>query len=168
MFRIVLEHMCNRIGTYRHESLQLYWHSPSIVLAFFFDCTGVLLRLYCHSPLLVLNHFFDFTEIPSPQRLHGEPSPSQRRAFAISITSLRQLVESKGTLQSTHRRASDNPIKRYTKSIALLLCPQVAISLFHPCKSFICEQDCVNSRKFGIYISFILYFCTKLCFVFYC
>ena len=140
----------------------------SNVLTFSFDCTGILLRLYCHSPLLVLNHFFDFTEIPSPQRLHGEPSPSQRRAFAISITSLRQLVESKGAVQYIPKCTSDNPLKRYTKSIALLLCPQVAIFLFHPYKSFICKLDCVNSRKFGIYISFILYFCTELCFVFYC
>ena len=28
---------------------------------------------------------FDFTKMPSPQRCYGEPSPSQRRAFAVSI-----------------------------------------------------------------------------------
>ena len=122
MFRIVLEHMCNRIGTYRHESLRMYWHSPSIVLVFSFDCTCILLRLYWHSPLLVLNHFFDFTETSSPQQKYSEPSPSQRRAFAISITSLRQLVESKGRLQSIHTCTSDNPIKCYTICIVLSLC----------------------------------------------
>ena len=40
--------------------------------------------------------------MPSPQRKHGEPSLSQRRRLAISITSLRQLVKSKGTPQYVH------------------------------------------------------------------
>ena len=55
--------------------------------------------------------------MPSPQRWHGEPSPSQRRRLADSITSLRQLVESKGTLQSIQTCASDNPLKQFSKSI---------------------------------------------------
>ena len=103
----------------------MYWHSPSIVLVFFFDCTGILLRLYCHSPLLVLNHFFDFTELSSPQRNYGEPSPSQRRRLAKSMTNLRQLVESKGEVQLIPTYVSDNPLKRFTKSM-----PFVLISLF--------------------------------------
>ena len=84
-----------------------------------FGSTNSFLWLCQLSPLLILNFFFDFTESSSPQRKYGEPSPSQHRRLAKSMTNLRQLVESKGTLQSTHRRASDNPIKRYTKSIDL-------------------------------------------------
>jgi hypothetical protein len=66
--------------------------------------------------MIVLNFFFDSTETPSPQRLHGEPSPSQRRRFAKTMPSLRQLVESKGTLQSIHKCGSEKPIKRFNKS----------------------------------------------------
>jgi len=42
---------------------------------------------------------FDFTEKPSPQRNYSEPSLSQRRALAETITSPRQLVEFKGAVQ---------------------------------------------------------------------
>ena len=59
---------------------------------------------------------FDSTETPSPQRLHGEPSLSKRRALAVSITSPRQLVKFKGTLQSVHKFASNDPLKRFRES----------------------------------------------------
>ena len=59
---------------------------------------------------------FDSTETPSPQRLHGEPSLSNRRALAVSMTSPRQLVKSKGTLQSVHKFASNDPLKRFRES----------------------------------------------------
>jgi len=48
----------------------------------------------------------------SPQRFYGEPSPSQRRRLVIESPSLRQLVESKGTVQPIPSYASDNPRKR--------------------------------------------------------
>ena len=79
--------------------LQQNLHSPSTELSFSFDGTCVLLRLYFRSPSIVLKLSLGFTEKLSPQRLHGEPSPSQRRRLGKSMTNLRQLVESKGTLQ---------------------------------------------------------------------
>ena len=82
----------------------------------FFDCTDSFLRLNWMIPLISLVFSFDFTEASSPQRLHGEPSLSQRRALAVSITSLRQLVESKGTAQSIHKCGSDNTLKRFSQS----------------------------------------------------
>ena len=72
------------------------------------------------SPLTILNFFFDFTKMSSPQRLHGEPSPSKRRRLAVSMTSLRQLVESKGKLQSIPTCASDNPLKCFSQSTKAL------------------------------------------------
>jgi len=54
-------------------------------------------------PSIKLNFSFDFTEMSSPQRCHGEPSPSQRRALVIATPSLRQLVEFKGAVQSIHK-----------------------------------------------------------------
>ena len=85
--------------------MNLLAHSP--------NCTELLARRLPIAPSIELNVSFDFTETPSPQRLHGEPSPSQRRRLAKSMTSLRQLVEFKGTLQSVHKCASDNPLKGY-------------------------------------------------------
>ena len=67
-------------------------------------------------PSILLNFSFDFTEAPSPQRKYGEPSPLQRRALVIETPSLRQLVESKGAVQSIHRWGSENPQKWCTKS----------------------------------------------------
>ena len=72
----------------------------NIVLPFYFDCATVLLWFYRTFPSNELAFSFDFTELPSPQRNYSEPSLSQRRALAISITSPRQLVKSKGTVQS--------------------------------------------------------------------
>ncbi len=91
---------------WRFPFLCLYCRSPLIVLTLSFDCTDVF-------SLIVLAFSFDFTETPSPQRFYSEPSLSQRRALAVSITSLRQLVESKGTLQSVHKCDSDNPLKGF-------------------------------------------------------
>ena len=48
----------------------------------------------------------------SSQRYNSEPSLSQRRGLAIETASPRQLVESKGTLQSIPIFASNNPLKR--------------------------------------------------------
>ena len=92
----------------------------SNVLTLSFDFTNAYLWFYRLSPLLVLNDSFDFTELSSPQRNDSEPSLLQRRALAVSITSLRQLVESKGTLQYIHTCTSDNPLKQCTKSIAFV------------------------------------------------
>ena len=68
------------------------------------------------SPLIILNFSFDSTKMSSPQRLHGEPSLSQRRALAVSITSPRQLVESKGTVQSIPKCGSGNPQMWFSQS----------------------------------------------------
>jgi hypothetical protein len=81
-----------------------------------FDCAGSLLQSSRFSSSIELNFSFDFTEMPSPQRLHGERSLSKRRALGVSITSARQLVESKGTVQSVPKCASDNPLKRFSQS----------------------------------------------------
>ena len=54
--------------------------------------------------------------MPSPQRKYSEPSPSQRRRLGKSMTSLRQLVESKGAVQSIHKFASDHPHLPFSKS----------------------------------------------------
>ena len=72
------------------------------------------------SPLIILNFSFDSTKMSSPQRLHGEPSLSQRRALAISMTSPRQLVKSKGAVQYIHTCSSDNPQKCFSKSSKVL------------------------------------------------
>jgi hypothetical protein len=72
------------------------------------------------SPSIKLNVSFDFTETSSPQRLHGERSPSQRRALVIKTPSLRQLVESEGAVQSIHRCDAENPLNRsYIPSVFL-------------------------------------------------
>ena len=82
----------------------------------FFDFTELSVRRKPIFPLIPLNRSFDFTEIPSPQRLHGEPSSSQRRALAVAMASLRQLVESKGAVQSIPTSGSENPRKTCIKS----------------------------------------------------
>ena len=68
----------------------------------------------------ILNFSFDFTELPSPQLWYGEPSPSQRRRLAKSMTNLRQLVEFKGALQSVPKNASENPLKCFSQSTKAL------------------------------------------------
>ena len=65
-----------------------------------FDCTGALLCLCWTVRSAKANHFFDSTEMPSARRYYAEPSPSQRRRLADSITNPRQLVEHKKTLQT--------------------------------------------------------------------
>ena len=52
---------------------------------------------------------FDFTELSRAQRNYSEGSLSQRRRLGKSMANLRQLVESKGAVQSVHKFASDNP-----------------------------------------------------------
>ena len=101
---------CQNIG---HFSLHTSFFP---LLALFFDYIGSLLQSCKLSSPIELNFSFDFTEMPSPQRLHGEPSPSQRRRLAKSMTSLRQLVEFKGTLQSVHKCASNDPLRRFRES----------------------------------------------------
>ena len=96
-----------------------------ILIVFFYGGIGEKEKLFVESfpwlrwifHLIQLHVSFDFTETPSPRRYHGEPSPSQRRALVIATPSLRQLVESKGTLQSIQKNASDDPRKRFSKSI---------------------------------------------------
>ena len=112
--------------------------SPLIELIQSFGSTDSFLWFYKLSPLLILNFFFDFTEPSSPQRLHGEPSPSQRRRLAKSMTNLRQLVKFKGAFQSIHKCASKNPIKRFSKveKIERKVDFQPISSLFIPCSHF--------------------------------
>ena len=86
----------------------------STLVNHFLDWIDCFLWLYWLSLLIVLNLSFDFTETPSPQRNYSEPSLSQRRRLAKSITSPRQLVESKGTLQSIHTWGSEIPQKHFT------------------------------------------------------
>ena len=81
-----------------------------------FDFNDALLCFCWCFPSIGLHLSFDFTEMPSPQRFYAEPSPSKRRAFVVSITNLRQLVKSKGKLQSIQIFALDNPLKRFSKS----------------------------------------------------
>ena len=83
----------------------------NIVLPFYFDCATVLLWFYRTFPSNELAFSFDFTELPSPQRNYSEPSLSQRRALAISITSPRQLVESKGAVLSIHTSPPLAPLR---------------------------------------------------------
>ena len=97
----------------------IYIIASSANLSFAFACA--LLRFWRYSPSILLNLSFAFTEISSSQRLHGEGSASRRRALAVAITSLRQLVESKGVLQSIHKYASVNPQIRFRKSSKALL-----------------------------------------------
>ena len=99
----------------------------STLVNHFLDWIDCFLRLYCFSPLIVLNLSFDFTETPSPQRNYSEPSPSQRRRLAKSMTSLRQLVKSKGTLQSIQTLGSDNPLKH---CIVWAFVLELALALF--------------------------------------
>ena len=104
----------------------------------FFDDTDALFCFCCLFPLLKLNFSFDFTETPSPQRLHGERSPSQRRALVIKTPSLRQLVESEGAVQSIHTCDAENPLKSVSKfPEALLSVPLFDIAYY------------LRTRKFG-------------------
>ena len=98
------------------KNIPICWHTPSNAQALSFGCSVILLRLFWHSPSILLVFSFDFTELSSPQRLHGEPSLSQRRALAIETPSPRQLVESKGKLQSIPTCDSNHPLKWCTKS----------------------------------------------------
>ena len=59
--------------------------------------------------------------MPSPQRNYNEPSPSQRRALAETITSPRQLVEFKGTVQLILTCVSDNPHMHVSQSTEVML-----------------------------------------------
>jgi len=103
-----------------HETPILFVANPSFFFIFYdkksFKYTDAFLRLRRCSPPIVLNFSFDFTETPSPHRCHGERSPSQRRALVIATPSLRQLVESKGQVQSIPKCAFENPQKRFTQS----------------------------------------------------
>ena len=71
--------------------------------------------MYWRSPLILQEFSFACCEIPSPQRNYSERSLSQRRALAISITSPRQLVESKGAVQSIPTCASESAHMRLGK-----------------------------------------------------
>ena len=82
------------------------------LLTFSSDCINVFLQLYKISPAVILKLSFDFTEMASPQRNYSEPSLSKRRAFAVAMTSLRQLVEFKGAVQIIPSCGSDNPLMR--------------------------------------------------------
>ena len=103
-----------------HEPPFLFVANPSFFLYFNdlkgSECAGVPLWLHGISRSVMLNLSFDFTEKPSPHRCHGERSPSQRRALVIATPSLRQLVESKGQVQSIPKCAFENPQKRFTQS----------------------------------------------------
>ena len=79
--------------------LRLYWSFPLIVLVLSFDWTRPFLRLNWSFLSIELVLSFDFTKMPSPQRFYSEPSLSQRRALVVSMTSLRQLVKSKESVQ---------------------------------------------------------------------
>jgi hypothetical protein len=81
---------------------RIYWHAPLILQNLQLSESQSILRIFRIIPSDVLAFSFDFTETPSPQRCYGEPSLSQRRALADSITSLRQLVKSKGAVQNIH------------------------------------------------------------------
>ena len=59
--------------------------------------------------------------MPSLQRCHGEPSPSQRRTLAETITSPRQLVEFKGTVQLILTCVPDNPHMHVSQSTEVML-----------------------------------------------
>jgi hypothetical protein len=53
--------------------------------------------------------------MPSPQRYYGEGSASRRRRLDDSMPSLRQLVESKGTVDFSRIKASESPHMRFLK-----------------------------------------------------
>ena len=82
-------------------------------LFFAFACIIALVNSSLHPPLIVLAFSFDFTKMASPQRNYSEPSLSQRRRLAETITSPRQLVESKGAIQSIHTSCFGNPHMRF-------------------------------------------------------
>ena len=93
---------------------------PSFLQTLSSDCTEPSARRMPICPLIFLTLSFGSTETPSPQRNYSEPSLSQRRALAVSITKARQLVESKGTPQSIHKCGSDNTLKRFSQSTKAL------------------------------------------------
>ena len=62
------------------------------------------------------NHSFDSTKMPSPQRCSGEPSLSQRRGFADSITSLRATSWTVSSAKANQRGSSVTPHMCYSKS----------------------------------------------------
>ena len=118
--------LTNKLLTFSLRVLNLYfdWHWLAVRMASLplggagggLEQQGTPLRLFRLFPSIKLDFSFEFTELSSPQRKYGEPSPSQRRRLVIETPSLRQLVESKGALQSIHKWASENPQKRCTKS----------------------------------------------------
>ena len=109
---------------YRNKGVYCLDFLLELSLAF----ADVPLHLYRCSPLTILNFFFDSTKMSSPQRLHGEPSLSQRRALAISMTSARQLVKSKGAVKNIYTSASEKSLKRCTKSILLFFRLHVSLT----------------------------------------
>ena len=105
-----------KLYAFATELYRRNWCFPTIWLTLLFDFSHASLRFDSFYSAIELKQSFDFTELPSPQRLHGEPSPSQRRRLAKSMASLRQLVESKGTVQSVHKYAFNDPLKRFRES----------------------------------------------------
>ena len=89
----------------------MYCNSPSIFLNLSFDCAGSILCFCWTFSLIGLRRAKGSTEMSSPQRKYSEPSLSQRRALAISITSPRQLVESKGAVLSIHTSPPPAPLR---------------------------------------------------------
>ena len=89
----------------------MYCNSPSIFLNLSFGCAGSILCFCWTFSLIGLRRAKGSTEMSSPQRKYSEPSLSQRRALAISITSPRQLVESKGAVLSIHTSPPPAPLR---------------------------------------------------------
>ena len=84
-----------------------------LIIFFALACIFALENSSWHTPSIVLAFSFDFTKMASPQRNYSEPSLSQRRRLAETITSPRQLVESKGAVQSIHTSCFGNPHMRF-------------------------------------------------------
>ena len=111
--------ICDKLHLSRTHSesfLRTFWISRANSLNLSCEITEPFLRTQRTFSANSTNFFCGWTEMPSAQRCHSERSLSQRRALAKSMTSLRQLVESKGKLQSIPKLASQKAKKSFTHS----------------------------------------------------
>ena len=102
--------------THSESLLRTHRTSPANSPNYSCELTELFLRTHRISPVNSPNHSCGYTDLSSPQRFYNEPSPSQRRRLVKSMTSLRQLVESKGTVGLRRAKGSVNPQISFSES----------------------------------------------------
>ena len=98
------------------EEVYFWWCTPSIVLAFSFDCTDAPLRLYWRAPSIQLNCRALGGDTAKARRKHSEGSLSNQRAFAMSPPSPRHFSKIKEMIQFNQKKTSPKAKESISKS----------------------------------------------------